>query len=178
MSTGPWVVHLTTRRLMLRRQREADAAVFRQLWTERDPRVPAHRRLDADGRPTETDIAARIRAERDAEGPQLLTVVRRNEAGVIGYCGLVATEHGEPDDVELAFELLSNVHSQGYATEAGEAVIARAASLGHARLWASVWDWNHASRRVLEKLGFRDSGRINRDSVHGRSLLTVRDLVG
>jgi RimJ/RimL family protein N-acetyltransferase len=42
-------------------------------------------------------------------------------------------------------------------------------------LWAGVWDWNVASRRVLEKLGFREVGRVEPDSVHGHSLLTVRD---
>jgi [ribosomal protein S5]-alanine N-acetyltransferase len=42
-------------------------------------------------------------------------------------------------------------------------------------LWAGVWDWNVASRRVLEKLGFREAGRVEPDSVYGHSLLTVRE---
>jgi RimJ/RimL family protein N-acetyltransferase len=32
-----------------------------------------------------------------------------------------------------------------------------------------------ASRRVLEKLGFRETGRVERDPVHGDSLLAVRE---
>ncbi|WP_221584308.1 GNAT family N-acetyltransferase [Microbacterium sp. G2-8] len=175
MQTTAGEQHLHTRRLTLRRQREADAVVFRQLWTERDPRVPPHRRIDADGHPTEAEIAAHIRASRDATGPELLTVVRHEPQDVIGYCGLVVTENGAPDEPELAFELLHAVHGHGFATEAAGAVLASAAEAGYERLWASVWDWNIASRRVLAKLGFRDTGRVVRESAHGRSLLTVRE---
>jgi len=55
-------------------------------------------------------------------------------------------------------------------------VVDSAAEAGAPRLWASVWDWNVASRRVLDKLGFRETGRVERTSIHGRSLLTVREL--
>lgn len=176
MSTAPGMSDLATGRLTLRRQEEADAAVIRQLWIERDPRVPDHRRIDLNGHPTQADIASRIRNDRDATGPALRTVVRRSAGDAIGYCGLVATEHGADDEPELAFELLSCVRNQGFATEAGGALIAWAAGVGYTRLWATVWDWNLASRRVLEKLGFRDSGVVVASSPHGRSLLTVREL--
>ena len=45
---------------------------------------------------------------------------------------------------------------------------------GYGRLWAGVREWNAASRRVLAKLGFRETGGVERDAVHGDSLLTVR----
>lgn len=167
---------LETERLILRRQLESDAAVYRRLWTERDERVPAHRRIDAHGRPTEEDVAARIREEQLAPWPGLLTVVRKGSADVIGYCGLVSSGNGSKEEPEMAFELLRAVHNQGYATEAGLAMITWAGEAGYRRLWAGVWDWNVASRRVLEKLGFRDTGRVNPETVHGRSLLTVLDL--
>lgn len=167
---------LETDRLILRRQRVGDAAVFHRLWTERDERVPPHRRRDLEGHPTEADIAAQIRNEQEAAGPGLLTVERKDTADVIGYCGLVFQGNGAPDEPELAFELLRAVHNRGYATEAGQAVITWASEAGYRRLWATVWDWNVASRRVLEKRGFRDSGQLNPDTVYGRSLLTVREV--
>lgn len=167
---------LETDRLILRRQRASDAAVVRQLWTERDPRVPPHRRIDAEGHPTVADIAAQIQESRRSPAPGLLTVERKEAADVIGYCGLVFNGNGSSDAPELAFELLRRVHDHGYATEAGLAVIVMAGEAGHRRLWATVWDWNIASRRVLEKLGFRDTGRVNLVTAHGRSLLTVREL--
>jgi RimJ/RimL family protein N-acetyltransferase len=54
-------------------------------------------------------------------------------------------------------------------------VVTWASGAGYRRLWAEVWDWNVASRRVLEKLGFRETGQVKHDAVHGDSLLAVRE---
>lgn len=167
---------LETDRLILRRPRVGDAAVYRQLWTERDPRVPAHRRISAEGRPTIDDIGAKISAAHDESGPRLLTVELRGTTDVIGYCGLTAHDNGSPDEPELAYELLRAAQKVGYATEAGAAIVAWASMAGYRRLRAGVWDWNTASRRVLEKLGFREVGRGEPESVHGYTLLAVKDL--
>jgi len=167
---------LETDRLILRPPGVNDAAVYRRLWTERDPRVPPHRRLSAEGRPTVEDIAAQIRAERAEPGPGILAVERKSTAEVIGYCGLPLQKNGSPDEPELAYELLRAAHGRGYATEAGRAVVTWAGEAGYRRLWAKVWDWNIASRRVLTKLGFRDAGRVEPDAGHGDNLLTVQEL--
>lgn len=167
---------LETERLILRQSDVCDAAVYRQLWTERDPRVPAHRKIDAAGRPTEADIAAQIRLESEEPGLALLVLVQKETANVIGYCGLTSHGNGSLDEPELAYELLSAAHGCGYATEAAQAVVAWAADARYRRLRAGVWDWNVASRRVLEKLGFREIGTVEPTSIHGRSLLTVREL--
>jgi RimJ/RimL family protein N-acetyltransferase len=39
-----------------------------------------------------------------------------------------------------------------------------------------VWDWNTASRRVLAKVGFTETGRSVVDAVHGTTLFTTRQL--
>jgi RimJ/RimL family protein N-acetyltransferase len=166
---------LETDRLILRHRREGEAAIYRRLWTERDLRVPPHRRINSEGRPALEDIAAQIRAEREESGPGILAVERKGTADVIGYCGLTIHGNGSPDEPELAYELLRAAHGCGYATEAGRAVVTWASEAGYRRLWAGVWDWNFASRRVLEKLGFREVGRVEPDSVYGHSLLTVRE---
>jgi RimJ/RimL family protein N-acetyltransferase len=175
MPLGRVLDTLETDRLILRHSTAGDAAVYRQLWTERDPRVPQHRRVNSEGRPTVEDIAAQIRTEREGPGPGILAVERKGAADVIGYCGLIIHGNGSPDEPELAYELLRAAHGCGYATEAGRAVVTWASEAGYRRLWAGVWDWNVASRRVLEKLGFREAGRVGPDSVHGHSLLTVRE---
>jgi len=54
-------VVLETDRLLLRPWRVSEVVIQRELWTERDPRVPPHRRHDADGRPTVADIEDWIR---------------------------------------------------------------------------------------------------------------------
>lgn len=174
-TTADGGILLETRRLLLRPLRVSDAVVQHELWTERDPRVPPHRRIDADGRPTVADLEEWIRVA----GPSstgLLALERTASRDVIGYCGLVETGRGAAGEPELAFELLQRTWGQGYATEASLAVLDWARSSGHERLWATVWDWNTASRRVLAKVGFTETGRAETDPVHGTTLFATREL--
>lgn len=168
---------LETERLLLRPWRVDDAAVQRELWTERDPRVPPHRRIDADGHPTVEELAESIRS--GAPWSRMMPAIERKASGdVIGYCGLVdggqgGGGQGVGGEPELGFELLRRVWGQGYATEAGSAVVEWARAAGHRRLWASVWDWNTASRRVLAKLGFTETDRRETDPARGTTLFTT-----
>jgi RimJ/RimL family protein N-acetyltransferase len=169
------VVVLETERLLLRPWRASEAVIHRELWTERDPRVPPHRRIDASGHPTIEELEDWIRRGAPSGSIGLLAIQRKSPGDVIGYCGLVddAGPEGEP---ELAFELLRRVWGRGYATEAASAVLDWARAAGYGRVWASVWDWNSASRRVLAKVGFAETGRREVHPVHGVNLLTTRRL--
>ncbi|MEU8897290.1 GNAT family N-acetyltransferase [Nocardia sp. NPDC048505] len=166
---------LETSRLLLRPWQVFEAVVQRELWTERDPRVPPHRRIDADGHPTVAELEDSIRTD-PTWSTSLLAVERRADRDVIGYCGLVDTGRGAAGEPELAFELLRRVWCQGYATEASLAVLDWARSCGYERLWATVWDWNVASRRVLTKIGFTETRRTEVGAVHGTTLFTTRQL--
>lgn len=166
---------LRTARLLLRPLRESDAAVLHELWTERDPRVPPHRRIDPDGRPTVADLEESIRSS-PPTAVGLLAVQLVNSGDVIGYCGLAESGRPVTGEPELAFELLRRHWGQGYATEAALAVMDWARASGHERLWATVWDWNTASRRVLAKLGFRQTGHRGLDPTRGTILFTTREL--
>jgi RimJ/RimL family protein N-acetyltransferase len=168
-------VVLETDRLVLRPWRVAEAVLQRELWTERDPRVPPHRRIDEDGNPTVADFEESIRTHQTSF-IGLLAVERKGAGDVIGYCGLIESDRGAAAEPELAFELLRRVWSQGYATEASRAVLDWARSSGYERVWATVWDWNTASRRVLAKLGFPETGRTEVDPVRGATLFTTRRL--
>jgi [ribosomal protein S5]-alanine N-acetyltransferase len=168
-------VVLETDRLLLRPWRAAEADVLRQLWTERDPRVPPHRRIDADGHPTVADLEDSIRANQPSS-TGLLAVERKAACDVIGYCGLVDSGRGSEGEPELAFELLRRVWRHGYATEASLAVLDWARSSGYERLWATVWEWNTASRRVLAKVGFIETERKEVDAVYGTTLFVTRRL--
>ena len=131
---------LETGGLLLRPWRVAEAAVQRELWTERDPRVPPHRRIDADGHPTVAELKESIRTSQPSS-VGLLAVERKAAArDVIGYCGLIDSGRGSDGEPELAFELLRRVWGQGYATEASLAVLGWARSSGYERLWATVWE--------------------------------------
>lgn len=168
-------VVLETGRLLLRPWRVSEAVVQRELWTERDPRVPPHRRIDADGNPTVADLEDSIRTNQPSS-IGLLAVERKAAGDVIGYCGLIEGERGAAGEPELGFELLRRVWRQGYATEASLAVLDWARSSGYERVWATVWEWNTASRRVLAKVGFTETERKEVDAVYGTTLFTTRQL--
>ena len=166
---------LSTDRLHLRPWRASDAEGHRQLWTERDHRSP--RQLDAEGRPTVDDLRHGM-GEQATDAPldlRLYAVERLGEGDFIGYCGLIVGQ-ADADEPEIAFELARRVHGNGYATEAARAVVAEAAAAGRHRLWATVRAWNAPSFRVLEKLGFHDSGRVDPDPARGDSLWMTIDL--
>ena len=62
--------------------------------------------------------------------------------------------------MELGYDLHPDVWGQGLATEAARAVVdAALGPLGVERVVAVVKPANAASRRVLEKVGLRESGR-------------------
>lgn len=169
-------VVLVTERLELRRWRVTDAALQRRLWEERDPRVPAHRRISADGHPTVEELEDRIRREKPNASLGLLVAVRRADGEAIGYCGLNPGTPGLEDEPELAYEFLRAEWGQGYATEAARAVVGWAETLGYAKLQAGVREWNTASQRVLEKLGFVATAQVDRDAEHGDSRVYVKSL--
>lgn len=165
-------VLVETNRLLLRRWRVVEAVIQREMWVERDPRVPPHRRIDTYGRPTVADFEEAIRTNQPTS-LGLLAVERKAVGDVIGYCGLIESDHGTQEP-ELAFEFLRRFWGQGYATEASLVVLDWARSSGYERLWASVWDWNTASRRVLAKVGFTETDLA--ETIHGTNLVTSRPL--
>ena len=158
---------LETERLRLRPWRESDAAEYRTLWLERDPR--SLRVISAEGKPTVDDLRENIRsqlADSARTGFSLLAVERRVENDFIGYCGLIGRE-ATVEEPEIAYELLRRVHGYGYATEAARAVRDAARATGQTRLWAGVRGWNSASLRVLSKIGFIASGEVSEDRDRG-----------
>jgi [ribosomal protein S5]-alanine N-acetyltransferase len=169
-------IGLKTGRLQLRPWHVSEAVFLHELWTERDPRVPPHRRIDAEGRPTVADLEDRLRCRSYDNALGLLVAERKSSGDVIGYCGLtenIKVPEGEP---ELAFEFLRRTWGQGYATEASWAVLGWAQASGYRRLWATVSDWNAASRRVLAKLGFIETDHVEPSEGHGDVLFVTKQL--
>lgn len=73
----------------------------------------------------------------------------------VGRCGIHRWALDEQDEVELGFIVRSEMWSQGFATEMGEAVANYASSaLRLPALVGFTKPENARSRRVLEKLGF------------------------
>lgn len=94
---------------------------------------------------------------------------------MIGYCGLLPFGDRGDAEPERTFDFLRRSWGRGVATEASWAVVDRAQASGYVRLWATVREWNTASRRVLAKPGFMETGGETPD-LHGASLCTMKVL--
>jgi RimJ/RimL family protein N-acetyltransferase len=93
----------------------------------------------------------------DARCPHfLITLPHADGAEVVGVIGL-APGH---EAAELGYWIGREHWGKGYATEASRAVLHLARTLGHRRLNASHFLDNPASARVLRKVGFRPTGRL------------------
>jgi RimJ/RimL family protein N-acetyltransferase len=83
---------------------------------------------------------------------------------LIGGCGL-SDSTGES---EIGYWIARPYWGLGYASEAARAVVDIARAIGHRNLVAGHFTDNPASRRVLEKAGFRSTGRVAMRHSKGR----------
>ena len=114
------------------------------------------RNLDSGASPcTMGDAIAAARRPQDRLLPHFFVTLPTGEGTkLIGSIWLRQVEDG----VELGCWIARGYCGQGYATEAVRAVLGLAAALGHRRIGAVHFVGNPASRRVLEKTGFRLTG--------------------
>jgi len=102
------------------------------------------------------DAEAFLASARDPAMPSFLIFARTDDAPqLVGACGLGRRPSGA---VELGYWIARPYWGNGYAAEAGRALIGIARALKLPRLEASHFVDNPASGRVLEKLGFRPTG--------------------
>lgn len=151
------VVTLETERLRLRRVTEDDAAFVLRLLNE-----PSYLENIGDkGVRTLEDAAAYIRSAPMATYERFgfgMDAVELKETGaVVGMCGLLKREHLEHPDLGYAY--LPEHWSRGYAVEAARGVLRHAREvLGLGTILAVTSLHNHASARVLERVGFDAAG--------------------
>jgi RimJ/RimL family protein N-acetyltransferase len=97
--------------------------------------------------------------------PNFMLMLRTNGAPkLIGGCRLIE----QNDIAELGYWIARPYWGQGFASEAAKAVVGIAKALGHHKLIASHFIDNPASGRVLHKIGFRASGKIESRYSKGR----------
>ncbi len=168
----PMPTSLTTQRLRLDAWRAEDLDDYQMLVNERDTRTAAAPR---DGRPTRSELLETIvRLQRAIGETGIGLLVVRVGDRFAGYCGLVVGR-SSLDEPELAYELLTSYHGNGYATEAARATVEAAVHTGRSRLWATVRPWNAASFRVLDKLDFVRTAKITTDDF-GEVVWCTREL--
>jgi RimJ/RimL family protein N-acetyltransferase len=145
---------LSTQRLTLRELTPADAPFILELLND-----PDFIRFIADRGVRSVEDAVRYiengpRAMYARHGIGLMLVELTEGGQPVGICGLLRRDG--LDDPDLGFAFLPEHRGKGYAAEAAAATLAHGRDeLGLGRILAITSLDNHASGRVLEKLGFR-----------------------
>ena len=144
---------LQTGRLTLRPLGRADAEALHALWTS-----AGVARFIWDGKaiPFEqtTGILERNEAQFESAGFGLWGAWLHDEPRLVGFTGL--WHFREPPELELIYGVADDLCGRGYATEQASAVVEYAVeALGMDVIRASTDAPNRASKRVLDKLGFR-----------------------
>lgn len=106
-----------------------------------------------------------IGRKRDPRLPDCLLMLRtRGALRLVGGCGIARREDGT---LELGYWIDRAHWGLGFATEAARAVMRFARATGLGRIRAAHFLDNPASGRVLRKIGFQPTGRI--EAGHSRS---------
>lgn len=145
---------LETERLILRWADERDAELIFRLVNE-----PSWLRFIGNRNVHSLDdarefIAKRLVGAYERLGFGFYLTELKDSGTKIGICGLVKRD--SLDDVDVGFAFLPEFWGKGYAIESASAVMAHGKSaLGLNRIVAITNPDNHASIKVLEKLGLR-----------------------
>jgi RimJ/RimL family protein N-acetyltransferase len=165
----PLANEIETARLLLRPWSPSDCVVVRELW-KKETRARYISSTQLGGHPWKICACSlKTNSQSRCKPAWLLAIETKHDNEFIGYCGLIvgAATLQEP---EIAYELFRRVHGNGYATEAARAILSAAQNTGRTRLWATVRAWNISSFRVLEKIGFVRSGKVDLDAERGDSI--------
>lgn len=150
-------------RVTLRTVESEDAAFCQRASANPGIRVPI-------GNPVRSRSELGDVAEKD-DGDQFLVCLDGDEAGPgspdedqfthIGCVGVDEVSYRRPD---LAYWLAPEFHGEGYGKEAVALLVDYTfATYDHPAVGAIAYEFNDASRGLLESLGFEEEGRIRRD---------------
>ncbi len=114
----------------------------------------------------ESDARAFTALPIEPQFPRFL-ITQAKDASLVGCIGIDRTEAFD-DGAELGYWIARPYWGQGYATEAGRAVLEIARTLGYARVMAMHFLDNPASGTVLKKLGFKATGVVSMRHSCGR----------
>jgi RimJ/RimL family protein N-acetyltransferase len=146
---------LETERLVLRRFSAAD--VNNLFALDSDPEVM---RYLTGGTPTPRDVIERdilprfFRSYEPHDGFGYWAAEEKATGAFLGWFGFHPPDGSGPDNVELGYRLRRVAWGKGYATEGSRALIRRGfTEQGVRRVFATTYEDNLASRRVMEKVG-------------------------
>lgn len=164
---------LATPRLRLREVRSEDAADLYAVHS--DPQVMRYWSYPAWTEMAQAQAKVADIARQRAQEPVLVwAVANRADDRLIGSIALFALNQAQ-GRAEIGYSLASAWHGRGLASEAVAAALGHAFDgLGLRRIEADIDPRNQASRRLVERLGFREEGLLReRWWVDGQAADTV-----
>ncbi|MFH1567225.1 MAG: GNAT family protein [Gemmatimonadota bacterium] len=106
---------------------------------------------------------ATVSRDEDPRRDHELAVVEKSTGRLVGGCG-ITIDAGPHRNAFLGYCLHPDVWGRGYATEASRALLRFGfLTLGAHRVWTTCDPENHASARVLQKIGMRQEGHLRED---------------
>lgn len=171
----PGAVVSESERVTLRTVEEEDRAFCQRAFANPDIRVGI-------GNPVRSRAELGDVAEKD-DGDQFLVCLDGDDAGLgapdedqvtrIGWVGVDDVSYRRP---ELAYWLAPEFHGEGYGTEAVALLVDYTfATYDHPAAGARAYEFNDASRGLLESLGFEEEGTTRRDRfIDGEYVDTVQ----
>jgi ribosomal-protein-alanine N-acetyltransferase len=91
----------------------------------------------------------------------LLAIEHKQDQRLIGWCGVFPNDKLESEEREVAYAISKDYRNRGYTTEAVIGMIRNVFNISSLdEIVAIVKPFNHSSRRVLEKAGFRCIRRV------------------
>ncbi len=149
--TGSDLAAVTTARLLVRPPREADRDRFVELFRDEDFMVFYPGVLSEEDANDRFDhMVAVCQAIPFGKQP----VVERSSGLVVGYTGVDYIDLEGKTWLEWGYRLVPECRGRGYATEASQALLARAHQTYAGEILAIIAPDNLASQNVCHKLGF------------------------
>lgn len=155
---------IETPRLHLRPFTREDLGAFRQIAGQEEvlSYLPDSDRMNHEEMKATLDWLIECYRENTPEKIRKFTlpIVLKSSGEIAGWCGIGPLEFDEAE-TEIYFLISHRYWGQGLATEATRALLEYAfAKLGLQRIVAVIDPANHASTRVVEKLGMRPEGPV------------------
>lgn len=162
---------LEGRRLILRPLTEQDAPqLFESVHSSRDA---LRRRLawarDVQSQEDSLKFIRKASEDGTKSGQMVFGIFELKSHRHLGVISLMSVQEAD-SRAELGYWVRSDRHDKGYATESGRLLLDHAfRKLGLHRVYARIDPANRASRKVLQKLGFRYEGCLRDEkSLNGR----------
>jgi len=143
---------IETARLVMRSWRDEDVAPLQAICSDPEVMATIGPPLDRDAT---TARIAWMQAHEAEHGHCFWALERRDDARLIGWCGVIRGDMTPvADKIEIGWRLARDCWGAGFASEAARGAVAWSfETLRDEAIWAITWEGNVRSRTVMDRLG-------------------------